>query len=34
MALADIDLSRIGDVRGRVPALANRRVIPKDVTVS
>ncbi|SEQ52221.1 carbon-nitrogen hydrolase family protein [Sphingobium sp. YR768] len=34
MALADIDLSRIGDVRGRVPAIANRRVIPKDVTVS
>jgi predicted amidohydrolase len=34
MALADVDLSRIGDVRGRVPAIANRRVIPKDVTVS
>ncbi len=34
MALAEIDLSRIGDVRGRVPAIANRRVMPKDVTVS
>ena len=34
LGLADLDLSRIGDVRGRVPAIANRRVIPKDVTVS
>jgi predicted amidohydrolase len=34
LGLADIDLSRIGDVRGRVPALANRREISKDVTVS
>lgn len=34
LGLADIDLSRIGDVRGRVPALANRRPIPQDVTVS
>ncbi|MCI4590142.1 carbon-nitrogen hydrolase family protein [Sphingobium sp. BYY-5] len=34
LGLADIDLTRIGDVRGRVPALANRRMIPKDVTVS
>lgn len=34
LALADIDLSRIEDVRGRVPAIANRRIIPMDVTVS
>jgi deaminated glutathione amidase len=34
LGLADLDLSRIGDVRGRVPALANRREISKDVTVS
>jgi predicted amidohydrolase len=34
LALADIDLSRIEDVRGRVPALANRRSLPMDVTVS
>lgn len=34
LALADIDLTRIEDVRGRVPALANRRSLPMDVTVS
>ena len=34
LALAHIDLSRIEEVRGRVPALANRRIIPADVTVS
>jgi predicted amidohydrolase len=34
LGLADIDLTRIGDVRGRVPALANRRMIPKDVIVA
>jgi predicted amidohydrolase len=34
LGLADIDLGRIGDVRGRVPALANRRAIPVDVTIS
>lgn len=34
LALADIDLSRIEEVRGRVPAIANRRIIPVDVTVS
>lgn len=34
LALADIDLSRIEEVRGRVPALANRRIIPADVTLS
>lgn len=34
LALAEIDLSRIEDVRGRVPAIANRRIIPVDVTVS
>jgi predicted amidohydrolase len=34
LGLADLDLTRIGDVRSRVPALANRRIIPKDVTIS
>ena len=34
LGLADIDLSRIGDVRARVPALANRRTMPRDVTIS
>lgn len=34
MGLADIDLSRVGDVRARVPALANRRTMPRDVTIS
>lgn len=34
LSLADIDLSRVEDVRGRVPALANRRSLPMDVTVS
>ena len=34
LGLADIDLSRIEDVRARVPALANRQLIPKDVTIS
>lgn len=34
LALADIDLSRIEEVRGRVPAIANRRMMPMDVTVS
>ena len=34
LALADIDLSRVEDVRGRVPAIANRRNIPVDVTLS
>ncbi|HKY82634.1 MAG TPA: carbon-nitrogen hydrolase family protein [Sphingobium sp.] len=34
LALADIDLSRIEEVRGRVPAIANRRIIAADVTVS
>jgi predicted amidohydrolase len=34
LGIADIDLARIGDVRGRVPALANRRAIPVDVTIS
>lgn len=33
LALADIDLSRIEDVRGRVPALANRRAISQDVLI-
>lgn len=34
LGLAELDLTRIGDVRSRVPALANRRTMPKDVTVS
>ena len=34
LALAEIDLSRVEDVRGRVPALANRRSLPMDVTLS
>ncbi|GLV21581.1 amidohydrolase [Sphingobium sp. TomMM35A] len=34
LALADIDLSRVEEVRGRVPAIANRRDIPVDVTLS
>lgn len=34
LGLADLNLARIEDVRGRVPALANRRIITKDVTVS
>lgn len=34
LALADIDLSRIEEVRARVPAIANRRMMPMDVTVS
>ncbi|MDI1297530.1 MAG: carbon-nitrogen hydrolase family protein [bacterium] len=34
LALADIDLSRVEDVRGRVPAIANRRIIPQDVVLT
>ncbi len=34
LGLAELDLTRIGDVRGRVPAIANRRAIPKDVMIS
>ena len=34
LALADMDLGRIEEVRGRVPAIANRRMIPMDVTLS
>ena len=34
LALAEIDLSRIEEVRGRVPAIANRRLINSDVKVS
>ena len=34
LALAEIDLSRVEDVRGRVPAIANRRNLPADVTIS
>jgi deaminated glutathione amidase len=34
LALAEIDLSRVEEVRGRVPAIANRRILPVDVTLS
>ncbi len=34
LGLVDLDLTRIADVRSRVPALANRRTIPADVTLS
>ena len=34
LGLADIDLSRIEDVRARVPALANRQPISQDVAIS
>ena len=34
MALADIDLARVEDVRAKIPALANRRTIAQDVIVS
>ncbi len=34
LAFVDIDLSRVDDVRSRVPALANRRAIPAKVTLS
>ena len=34
LALADLDLTKVADVRSRVPALANRRGIGKDVVVS
>lgn len=34
LGLAEIDLARIEEVRARVPALANRRVIAQDVIIS
>jgi predicted amidohydrolase len=34
LALVDLDLSRIEAVRGRVPAIANRRPIPAQVTLA
>jgi len=34
LGLVDIDLARLGDVRARVPAIANRRVIPQEVQIS
>ncbi len=34
IAYADIDLKRIDDVRGRVPAIANRRVLPDAVDIA
>ena len=33
VGFADIDLSRISDVRGRIPALSHRRAIPEPVTL-
>ncbi|MCP1471655.1 putative amidohydrolase [Sphingobium sp. OAS761] len=34
LGLADLDLDRIVQVRGRVPAIANRRPIPADVSIA
>ncbi|MEJ7934131.1 carbon-nitrogen hydrolase family protein [Sphingobium sp. AN558] len=34
LALADLDLSRVEDVRSRVPAIANRRAIPRDILLT
>lgn len=34
LGFADLDLSRVGDVRGRVPAISNRRPIPEQVTLA
>ena len=34
LAFADLDLGQVADVRGRVPAIANRRDIPAQVTLS
>jgi predicted amidohydrolase len=34
LALAELELSRVEEVRGRVPAIANRRILPVDVTLS
>ncbi|MGC4251938.1 MAG: carbon-nitrogen hydrolase family protein [Sphingobium sp.] len=34
LALADIDMARIEEVRGRVPAIANRREIARDVVIA
>ena len=34
LGLADLDLASVEDVRSRVPAIANRRPIPKDVVIS
>ncbi|MEJ7925963.1 carbon-nitrogen hydrolase family protein [Sphingobium sp. AN641] len=34
LALADIDMARVEDVRGRVPAIANRRILPQKVDIS
>lgn len=33
VGFADVDLSRISDVRGRIPALSHRRAIPDAVTL-
>lgn len=34
LGFADLDLARVGDVRGRIPAIANRRPIPQQVTLA
>lgn len=34
LALVDLDLTRVADVRSRVPAIANRRPIPAQVTLA
>jgi len=34
LAVVDLDFNRVGEVRGRVPAIANRRPIPSEVVLS
>jgi predicted amidohydrolase len=34
LAFVDLDMTRIADIRSRVPAIANRRVVPAEVTLS
>lgn len=34
LALADLDMARVKDVRSRVPAISNRRTIPRDIILT
>lgn len=34
LALADLDMARVEDVRSRVPAISNRRTIPRDIILT
>lgn len=34
LALADLDMARVEDVRNRVPAISNRRTIPRDIILT